>query len=551
MALSTKSFTKAQDYRNDIMLLMQPYANWEQYLLPAPVSIDLLAQLVRISAADDFSINKNPPKDGFKFIRYPNSFRACLFQVCNGCWQAFNVAHKNMDQIRMYTGQVPEYIKNSVGLIIQEDDGLVQAFLPAELQNIAHISSECLNLAIMTEKQFSDIIKLMQELVEALVNARQSHDEEMEEIKKNIEIAKIKRAEAKEASDRAEAAFNLANERLAEDRRAYQQAMKDLPSGWGLFADTITPKSNVDEMLATSNIFSKSITFLLVVEKMEELCKGKEINWPEVYDQEKQTVKSDYLVGLFQQVSRDIQQEAECPIKSEALGICDKGISTLTELGKYAPEGKCDDAKTEELIKAIDELNVRAMAFYSKSKSFTNQPSFLTAPPKSSQQQIYDSANTDVVQMHLRQSHLRLQMAETQLKIANERNEKTMDNLDQKKKALAEIVSELKHYNLKEIDFNKRIVVLAKGLEIMGQVKEQWEKLVHFFQIISNIVKTTLSENLKHFKQTVEIAVENNYTYSMFYSQCFTFSTFCYVSALFQIGLNYFFPPQNSTHNTP
>ncbi|XP_035381415.1 uncharacterized protein LOC118241238 [Electrophorus electricus] len=275
-------------------------------------------------------------------------------------------------------------------------------------------------------------------------------------------------------------------------------------------------KSNVDEMLATSNIFSKSITFLLVVEKMEELCKGKEINWPEVYDQEKQTVKSDYLVGLFQQVSRDIQQEAECPIKSEALGICDKGISTLTELGKYAPEGKCDDAKTEELIKAIDELNVRAMAFYSKSKSFTNQPSFLTAPPKSSQQQIYDSANTDVVQMHLRQSHLRLQMAETQLKIANERNEKTMDNLDQKKKALAEIVSELKHYNLKEIDFNKRIVVLAKGLEIMGQVKEQWEKLVHFFQIISNIVKTTLSENLKHFKQTVEIAVENNYTYSMF-----------------------------------
>ncbi|KAK1784424.1 hypothetical protein P4O66_012045 [Electrophorus voltai] len=48
-------------------------------------------------------------------------------------------------------------------------------------------------------------------------------------------------------------------------------------------------------------------------------------------------------------------------------------------------------------------------------------------------------------------------MAETQLKIANERNEKTMDNLDQKKKALAEIVSELKHYNLKEIDFNKKI----------------------------------------------------------------------------------------------
>uniref|UniRef100_A0A4W4E0V9 Uncharacterized protein n=1 Tax=Electrophorus electricus TaxID=8005 RepID=A0A4W4E0V9_ELEEL len=510
MALSTKSFTKAQDYRNDIMLLMQPYANWEQYLLPAPVSIDLLAQLVRISAADDFSINKNPPKDGFKFIRYPNSFRACLFQVCNGCWQAFNVAHKNMDQIRMYTGQVPEYIKNSVGLIIQEDDGLVQAFLPAELQNIAHISSECLNLAIMTEKQFSDIIKLMQELVEALVNARQSHDEEMEEIKKNIEIAKIKRAEAKEASDRAEAAFNLANERLAEDRRAYQQAMKDLPSGWGLFGlnhrnMATGMKSNVDEMLATSNIFSKSITFLLVVEKMEELCKGKEINWPEVYDQEKQTVKSDYLVGLFQQVSRDIQQEAECPIKSEALGICDKAISTLTELGKYAPEGKCDDAKTEELIKAIDELNVRAMAFYSKGKSFTNQPSFSTTPPKSSQQQIYDSANTDVVQMHLRQSHLRLQMAETQLKIANERNEKTMDNLDQKKKALAEIVSDLKHYNLKEIDFNKRIVVLAKGLEIMGQVKEQWEKLVHFFQIISNIVKTTLSENLKNFKQTVEI----------------------------------------------
>ncbi|KAL0172459.1 hypothetical protein M9458_032770 [Cirrhinus mrigala] len=103
--------------RNQTKLIMQPYANWEEYLTPAPLSIAILGELVFISSSTDFSINKNPPKNGYKFIKYPDSFRACLMQVCNTGWWAFNEAHKSMDQIRLHTAQVPDYMKTAVKIL--------------------------------------------------------------------------------------------------------------------------------------------------------------------------------------------------------------------------------------------------------------------------------------------------------------------------------------------------------------------------------------------------------------------------------------------------
>ncbi|CAF96630.1 unnamed protein product [Tetraodon nigroviridis] len=75
-----------------------------------------MGELVFISS-EDFSINKNPPEGGFKYITYPTSFRACLMQVCCSAWQAFNEAHKNMDQIRIHTAAVPDYMKSAVNIL--------------------------------------------------------------------------------------------------------------------------------------------------------------------------------------------------------------------------------------------------------------------------------------------------------------------------------------------------------------------------------------------------------------------------------------------------
>ncbi|KAL6460733.1 hypothetical protein MHYP_G00306990 [Metynnis hypsauchen] len=115
----TQSLTTAEETRNQNKLIMQPYANLEECLTTAPLSIAILGELIFISCKADVSINKNPPNNSYKYIKCPDSFHACLMQVCNSGWWTFNEAHKNMDQIWLHTMAVPDYMKIAVKILFQ------------------------------------------------------------------------------------------------------------------------------------------------------------------------------------------------------------------------------------------------------------------------------------------------------------------------------------------------------------------------------------------------------------------------------------------------
>ena len=76
-------------------------------------------------------------------LRYPGSFRACLVQVSNAGWEAFNEAHTNMDQIRLQTANVDEYVKTAVKFLAAGSDQEVQAMVPQALNNVQKIADDC------------------------------------------------------------------------------------------------------------------------------------------------------------------------------------------------------------------------------------------------------------------------------------------------------------------------------------------------------------------------------------------------------------------------
>ena len=82
------------DKNETALLMMSASMNWAEFLTPAPLSIALLGQLMLVAGEKDFSLEKQRPEKGFKFIEHPESFRACLVQVSNNGWGAFNKAHK-------------------------------------------------------------------------------------------------------------------------------------------------------------------------------------------------------------------------------------------------------------------------------------------------------------------------------------------------------------------------------------------------------------------------------------------------------------------------
>ncbi|XP_060721316.1 uncharacterized protein LOC132842590 [Tachysurus vachellii] len=554
----TQSLTTAEEMRNQTKLVMQPYANWEEYLTPAPLSIAILGELVFISSKTDFSINKNTPKVGYKFIKYPESFRACLMQVCNSGWWAFNEAHKNMDQIRLYTMTVPDYMKMAVKILFQGSDEVVEAHLPEQLENIRVVADDCLELANSTEKRFTDVINIIQELLEACVNAENFYGEELENIKRKLDEANLRKQSSEEAAKRSEKAMKDLEKQLNEAHESYSKAMDSLPSGWDMIGmdlvegmtegvttlingiasmgsevfTPISPKRNQTkspepkaDCLDEINMYSKSAEILKYAEKIQKFVIENTINWKDLYDQKHKTTKTNFLADQFKRIRMDLKEFPDCKTKEKTQNICTKGIEICEELAKYAPEQKCEEVKTNELIKLIRNLNESARKFDSKSKSVTKSPALTPKPPM----MYKEESNTGKVKASQRASdnaRFRIEQSRTQLDKTRESYEKSVENMEKNQKELTDILITMRSCEIKEIDFNTTIKMLVKGMDAMGRVKEQWEKMVRFFQMVSNIVKISLTKTLKNFVSTSEKTQKLSYNAKLFskdllYNQAF------------------------------
>ncbi|XP_016366564.1 uncharacterized protein LOC107707161 [Sinocyclocheilus rhinocerous] len=566
---STQSLTTAEDMRNETKLMMQPYANWEEYLTPAPLSIAILGELVFISSSTDFSINKNSPKDGYKFIRYPDSFRACLMQVCNSGWWAFNEAHTSMDQIRLHTGQVPNYMKTAVKILFQGDDEVVKAHLPDQLDNIRVIADECLKLSDATEKRFTDVIKIIQELLEACVNAEHFYGEELEAVKKKLEESKLREKTALEINKRTEKAMSAMEKELDQAHESYKKALNSLPSGWEMIgmdfvsgitqtvtglingvasvithpvrnmcsattkmADTlnyIRDQESTRDVIAEINAYSKSAEILTCVQNIQQLMnvdsEDDDIDWTNLYDQKNKCTKSDCIKGYFKRITDNLKEIPSCPAKKQAKTLCKDGMEICSQLAKYAPDGKCDKDKSTKIIQEVLDLIKSAHIFDCKSKDITNSPAISPTPPMMFKEQ-NKLENMSASQKATENARYKIEQSRAQLNKSRETYEKCVENLEKNQKELTEILVSMRNCDLKKIDFNTTIEMLVKGMDVMGRVKEQWEKMVHFFQMVSNIVKTSLSKTLKNFVSTSEKTQALSYNAKLFskdllYTQAF------------------------------
>ncbi|XP_048863850.1 uncharacterized protein LOC125738693 [Brienomyrus brachyistius] len=551
---ATQSISKAEDFRDDTKLIMQPYANWEEYLVPAPVSIAILGELVCISSNVDFSINKNPPKDGFQLIKYPDSFRACLMQVANSGWAAFNEAHKNMDQIRLHTGSVPAYIRTSVQILLQDNDELVQTLLPDQLENISTISDQCVQLAEGTEKKFTFVINLIQELLEACVGAKKVYGDELEEVKRKIEETEMRKEDSEKAKERAQKMYENMNKKLDDAQKEFDAAMDSLPSEWrmigmkivegvtegvlGIMSSLALCKTNLaatmadklsitlnlrskeacsqhaktesEDILATNDVLSKSGQLLKLAETLSGYTGDNEIKWSEIYDQKEDRTITSYVGEQYNRIKTSVESEKQCKAKKAALDICTDAIELCSELSKIAPDGKCDDAKTKGLTERIQKLLMLSKKFDCENKAFTNTPAFTPQPP----QQAKGSQKKEDNEILAENARFRIEQSRAQLDNAKEMQQQSLENLEKNQKELREILVTLRNCEVKEIDFNTTIKMLVKGLDAMGRVKEQWEKMIRFFQMISNIVKTCLHRSLTDFVKQSQKASQKHLSYN-------------------------------------
>uniref|UniRef100_W5LWZ3 Uncharacterized protein n=1 Tax=Lepisosteus oculatus TaxID=7918 RepID=W5LWZ3_LEPOC len=491
----TKKITKAEDVQNDNKMLMKPYANLEEFLMPAPISIAILGELVFISSNTDFSI-KNPPKDGFKFIHYPESFRTCLMQVCNAGWGAFNEAHNNMDQIRL---TLPEYVKKAVKLILQDDDKLIELMLPDQLENISSIAEDCKILSELTEEKFTFVIDLIHELMEACVNAKVAHSEELEELKQKIEESKLRKETTEEGKRRANKTF----ENMQKAQQEYKKAMDSLPSGWDIvgmnFVEGLTNFVNICYSVCAASVIKQhlyQITGSLESHRTSFFFHEDKIHWNELYDQKKLII--------------DINK-----LKKQALEF-DTMLSNIikTNLNKHLKDVVHTAEKASNIASLVNMISVTYREI-SKEYLMDRISTFpVTTPQLAKQQGEQSTQRKSAGDVAADNARFRIEQSRAQMNQAQEMFQKSLENLDKYHSNLTEILVTMRSCEVKEIDFKTTIKMLTKGLDAMGKVKEQWEKMVFFFQMLSNIIKTNLNKHLKDVVHTAEKAGSSKLGYS-------------------------------------
>ncbi|XP_015266839.1 PREDICTED: uncharacterized protein LOC107110555 [Gekko japonicus] len=531
--------SKAQDVREETELIMKPYANWEEYLMPAPLSVAILGQLIFISAGQgDFSINKHPPPNGFKYISYPESFRACLCQVSNEGWHAFNEAHVNMDRIRLLTARIPGRMKLIVQTLFQEEE-VVNAMLPGQLKSMKSIVTECTTLAKKVKDKYKNVISLIQELLEACLNAKTGYEKELEEVQTALKQAKIREETAKKNMKMAEEYHNKMKKQTEDSFDQYKKAMDEVPSGWEAIGMTIVeslgnaltgivngianfvqgkfggstkespsdtpdaPNSESQSPLSAMAICSLSSMMLKYASGLKEkVVEQDRINLENVYDKRTEQVKTNWVKKAFFDLKNNIDKEENCQPKQKALNICIDGVDICEQLEHIATAAETGKEEGGDIVKKIEALYQQAAAFDSYSKRILKAPSFTPKAPNMAKYQQESTGGS----VGVRNAHLKVEQSREMYKATQEEYQKSFENFKKQNEELAEILCLMEECKVKEIDFESALKMLREGLNTMGKVKEQWEKMIQFFEMISNIIDTCLSKTIHDFLEFVSDA---------------------------------------------
>ncbi|KAG5285297.1 hypothetical protein AALO_G00001750 [Alosa alosa] len=524
VASSVHNLITAAEVRDTTMMLMQTNANWEEYLTPAPLSILIMAELVFISSNDDFSISKNPPPGGFKYIRYPDSFRACLMQVCNSGWDAFNKAHKHIDQIRIHTATVPNYMKEAVKILFNGSDEDIETLLPLQLEQICTIADECEMMTSDVENQYTDVINLIQEMLEACMNALNHFNrEELEMGKMKLETIQTREKSSTEVTEWSKKAMEAMSKQIDEALNMYKKSMETMPSGWDMRDQTTvqdrqqhtkTEDENVD-LITQMKVYSKSGEILSAVESLKKYVNKNGIDWKELYDQKNKCTKTTVTQSQLQRISEELEKMTESKLSQHVLLLCKRGINICNDFATYSPEKMLNEKITKQLIKEIEELHDDVLRFDSDSKTTLKHPAFNAIPPTMPKAESNSPGLQSASQRAAENTHFRIEQSRNLY-------EKSVENMKWNQKELTEFLVEMQTCKVKEIDFDTTIKMLVKGVDAMGRVEEQWQKMVGFFQMVSNSLGNTMDNFVQTANETKKLSYDSElFAKYLLYNQAF------------------------------
>ncbi|XP_046566749.1 uncharacterized protein LOC124275302 [Haliotis rubra] len=357
----------ASDIKNDRVICASSSVNWEEIIGPAPMSIALLGQLMLISGGTDFTlVTGKRPDSSFVRLRYPDSMNACLVQVSNEGWEAFNTAHSNMEKIHLITNQIPGHARNAVQILLKGSPEELKLALPIPLKKIQLAAKQCTAHAEEVQKQFVDVMATIGELLEACTAAKGDYEDKLKQTKAAVAAATRAETQIKEQKTKADEELAHMTKTLKEREEDYKKALDDMPGALQLMgmkffdrysgAVLMSIQAELNPMMEIPQAIGTGVKVLTpVVGGVSDLLKSKTEAAPSQHDNplgEREQETIEYIKSIKLKITLIISL---LPKYLESFEDKNRQEGTVRDVKEYLVDNKADlDRFTKTLKNKFD-----------------------------------------------------------------------------------------------------------------------------------------------------------------------------------------------------
>ena len=488
----------------EIRELANSYKNWGELLAPAPVAISILGQLILMSnQVFDFSIDNPPPARSFQHIKYPHSFRATLLQISHSGYMAFRKAHNNMNEIRIQNEAAPSLIKDAVRYLLSKNQIVMELRLPSALASIKEVADRSKALAQEVKDTFLVVLELIDETFMAVTITKSGTEISIDDLNLKLYLTDME----KQFSDQETAllldkltmlnatydrltnrqqnimvrtlygdedfTINLSKDRLSQTggrHLKHSDAFFSRSWSWRYWFHDESVETNICAEQNSQPLMELLVAFG-VYRVGYEKWQTSENQFRPQFDESDTVSKIERLVGSLHKCT-DIERIAE---KSANLIKLLKNVN-FASVKKTDPRPAT--AEIEEIILLVKDVRAGAKVT-EKSKSNST---------------VYSGRNLMEVWSEVYQHQYK--MIEEMANVTKEiiaLNNKQMELRREKTKVILEKMASLDE---KKVHYKQVLQVLVTGLEELGKLKRDWDKLLRFFGNVRVFVESASQHSL-------------------------------------------------------
>ncbi|CAF0992260.1 unnamed protein product [Adineta ricciae] len=485
---------------NALMERIEVDTSWEESMLVAPMTIQLLAQLLIVSSTKEVSLRAFSPNRTFTYIQRPDSFRATLLQLSHEGYKAFLSGDSTMHMIQLRMIQIPKHIRTALKLLAGKfPQRTIARLLPRVLKNIE--DTEVIQSTAETESNHIQHVEQNEREMQVL-------REQKEGLEKQEKIRAEYHKQATEAANRAES--------------VYYKALNDIPTGYKAIL-----RDFVGGMLKAVNLAAESAAFMLsgftgrrssgssaggaagfvgnnggqtplsfglsetlaMADKFSNTLTRFKNSFFKNNSNIKQLESYGTAFKMFREFIADLPDNSA---KSRVLEL----ISRSEQVAKQAVvNAKLANSNNETNTELEDELTTLVQ------QSTTFQAANQFSDPRMASQSLSTVGNGNGASDSSQNEIFKAQIAQSTMTELRRRQDEQaaeyMKLLDHLHKTQARMVS----LDLTTMHYKEIIAMLNEAFKLLSRIDEQWKKFVHFFTKMSIYITDMIKGPLRRFLQ--------------------------------------------------